>query len=180
MAWLIGTLSAILLAYVACSFLVKGFWGSLWADVKGYFNKHFLMVIGAVIQFVAPLALLAVAYCSVKETNKVAIAFPIAVWVIAIPLIIAYFFKLRKAIKLKHAQMKAVNEVKDGAHKGSIPTLRLLDALFTVGAGMIVWMVVNWIEQIMKSASSGIMLIVVCTAIGFIFYIMDDCFSSTK
>lgn len=180
MTWLLISLAGIILSFVLCSIFVKGFWGSLWADLKETLKRHWLSIVGFTIQFIAPLAIFAIGYCSIKETNKTSLVIPICVWVIGIPLILIYWSKLRKAIKLKNSQFKAVNEVSQGKHSSMIVVLSLLDALFSFGSIMVVWLVVSWIEQILQSASTGIMLIALCTGTANIFYIIDSAYSSTK
>ena len=177
--WFLGIGCACILLLAIVSMFVNGFWSSLWSDIKEGITKHWLKFIGILIIYLGPLAFFLVAFLTTKtETTKIVV--PVVAYIVAIPLLIIYWFRLRKAIDLKLSSLKAVNEVQEGKHYAFICLMEALKQAMMILTFVALYFVVNFLENTFKQASSGILVFVVFSCLGGVLCILDASFSYAK
>ena len=93
MTWLWVSVGAIVACFTIVTFSIKGFWRDFLKDLCAIFTRHWLKVIGRVIQFAVPRALVAIAYCT--QYSKTGVKIPLIVWLMAIPLRLIWWGKMR-------------------------------------------------------------------------------------
>lgn len=177
--WVLGIACAVGLAIALMSSLIKGFWKSLWEDFSGAVKKHWLRLIGAGIFYFGPFLFFVCAYMTVTRSSgeSTKITMPFFVWLVGIPALIIYWFKLRKALEAKLIQMKSVNEVQEGKHYALLCASEVLQQAMSVATIAMVYCVVSFMESIFSQASTGVLVFLVCGCLGAVFFVLDATFS---
>ena len=154
----------------------KAFWASLGADIKSFFVGHWMRLLGFVIAYLAAPAFFVAAYAT-KTEGKEGLSIPLAIWLVAIPLLAIYWGKARRSIDLKLSEMKAVNEMDASRHYAGIVLAESLKSIMTLATILLVYYVIRMGEQIFAKASTAVLVIAVCYGIGGLFFVLDAVFT---
>ena len=179
--WVLGIALGVGVVICSIASFQKGFWQSLWGDLESSMKAHWLRLLGVFLAYFGPFIFFACAYMTTNTTeSKTGFAMPFFVWLIGVPALAIYWVKLRKFISDKLIQMKAVNEVQQGAHYGLLVASEALKQAMVVATIAMVYCAVAWLETIFRSASTGILVFLTCASIGGILCILDSSISYSK
>lgn len=182
--WILGVSCAVVLLVAIVSCFVKGFWKSLWGDLSSSICKHWIKLIGVLIAYVGPIVFFLVAFFTTRteetasQTPKVAM--PIIVYLVGIPTLLVYWFKLRGAMHDKLISMKTVNEVQEGKHYALLCLFETINQALAVLTLAMAYCLVAFMETIFKQASSGILVFLVFFLIGGVLCVLDASLSYAK
>lgn len=152
----------------------KAFWSSLGADLKDAFVGHWLRVVGWAISYLGPFAFFVAAYMTRKPDKPQGLAVPIAIGVVAVPLLLIYWLKLRRWVSEKLQASKAVNEIDSSRHYAAIVLFELMKGVMEVATIMVSYYAVKWVEGILPSASMGILVVAILYALGALLTVLDS------
>lgn len=171
MTWLWVSVGAIVACFMIVTFSIKGFWKDFLKDLCAIFTRHWLKVLGYIIQFVLPIALVAIAYCSkFKEGMKI----PLIVWLVAIPLLLIWWGKMRKAVADYMIRASAVNEIIRGRHVGMIGMMSFFhDLVMPFATGVAIWYFIHLCGAILSKAENGAMVFALCIGAGGMLIFID-------
>lgn len=172
MTWLWVSVGAIAACFISVTFLIKGFWKDFLKDLASIFTRHWLKVLGYAIQFVLPIALVAVAYCT--KYSKEGVKIPLIVWLVAIPLLLIWWGKMRKAVSDYLVRIKAVNEVVSGKHVGMIGLMSFFrDLLMPFATAVCLWFFVKLAGSVLGKAENALMVFALCIGVGGMLIFID-------
>jgi hypothetical protein len=154
----------------------KGFWRSVGQDLKSFFLKHWLRLLGGLVAYILPLAFFLSAYLT-RKPNSPSFTLPLAVWLVLIPLALLYWVRIRKSIDQKLGLMKAVNEIDASKHYASIIGAQALKGLMGFVTWFIVYEIVKMSEEILNTASQGVLILGVCYGVGAFLFVLDAVFT---
>ena len=156
----------------------KKFWADLGADLKNAFIHHWLRVVGFLVAYLGPFVFFVIAYSTEGDSaKKPLVSLPIGLWLVIIPLLIVYWLKIRTDLAEKLGSMKAQNEMQAGKHYAMIVLAESLKWLMSVATCLVFYYVIKMCEDLLKQASDGVLVIVICEAVGGLFYVLDAVFT---
>ena len=172
MTWLWVSVGAIAACFAVVTFSIKGFWGDFLQDVVSIFTRHWLKVIGRVIQFAVPIALVSIAYCT--KYSKSGVKIPLIVWLVSIPLLLIWWGKMRKAVSDYLVSIKAVNEVIKGRHMAMIAMASFIrDLVMPFATAVALWFFVRLAGMVLDKAENALMVFALCIGFGGMLVFMD-------
>ena len=172
MTWLWVSVGAIVACFAIVTFSIKGFWGDFLQDVVSIFTRHWLKVIGRVIQFAVPIALVSIAYCT--KYSKSGVKIPLIVWLVSIPLLLIWWGKMRKAVSDYLVSIKAVNEVIKGRHMAMIAMASFIrDLVMPFATAVALWFFVRLAGMVLDKAENALMVFALCIGVGGVLVFMD-------
>ena len=172
MTWLWVSVGAIVGCFSIVTFCIKGFWKDLFKDFLAIATRHWLKIFGYLVQFALPITLLAVAYFSKYEKTGVKVS--VIVWLVAIPLLLIWWGKMRKAVSDYLVRIKAVNEVVKGRHMALIGIFSFFrDLVMPFATAIALWFLVYLSGKVMGKAENGLMIFALCIGIGGMMIFID-------
>lgn len=172
MTWLWVSVGAIIACFAVVTLCVKGFWGDFLQDLCSIFTRHWLKVIGRVIQFAVPIALVSIAYCT--KYSKSGVKIPLIVWLVSIPLLLIWWGKMRKAVSDYLVSIKAVNEVIRGRHMAMIAIASFIkDLVMPFATAVALWFFVRLAGMVLDKAENALMVFALCIGVGGMLVFMD-------
>jgi hypothetical protein len=172
MTWLWVSVGAIVACFTIVTFSIKGFWKDFLKDLCAIFTRHWLKVIGRIIQFAVPIALVAIAYCT--KYSKTGVKIPLIVWLIAIPLLLIWWGKMRKAVSEYLVRIKSVNEVIKGRHMAMIAiTSFIRDLVMPFATAVALWFFVRLAGMVLDRAENALMVFALCIGVGGMLIFVD-------
>lgn len=172
MTWLLVSVGAIIACFAIVTLCVKGFWGDFLKDLSSIFTRHWLKVIGRVIQFAVPIALVSIAYCT--KYSKSGVKIPLIVWLVSIPLLLIWWGKMRKAVSDYLVRIKSVNEVIRGRHMAMIAIASFIkDLVMPFATAVALWFFVRLAGMVLDKAENALMVFALCIGVGGMLVFMD-------
>ena len=172
MTWLWVSVGAIIACFAVVTFSIKGFWGDFLKDVAAIFTRHWLKVIGRIVQFAVPIALVSIAYCT--KYSKSGVKIPLIVWLVSIPLLLIWWAKMRKAVSDYLVSIKAVNEVIKGRHMAMIAIASFIrDLVMPFATAVALWFFVRLAGMVLDKAENALMVFALCIGVGGMLVFMD-------
>ena len=178
MTWLWVSVGAIAACFIVVTCSIKGFWKDLLKDLLSILTRHWLLIIGRMVQFVVPIVLVAAAYCIRYEKS---IKVPLIVWLIAIPLLLIWWGKMRKSVSDYLTRISAVNEVIKGRHMGMIGVMSFFhDLVMPFATGVAVWYFIHLCGSVLSRAENGAMVFALCIGSGGMLIFIDRSINSAN
>ena len=178
MTWLWVSVGAIVACFTIVTFSIKGFWKDFLKDLGSIFTRHWLKVIGWLVQFVLPIALLASAYCIRYEKS---IKIPLIIWLVAIPLLLIWWGKMRKSVSDYMIRISAVNEIIKGRHGGMIGVMSFLhDVVMPFATAVAIWYFVHIAGSVLDKAENGVMVFALCIGVGGMLIFLDKSINASN
>ena len=179
MTWLWVSVGAVVACFAVVTFSIKGFWGDFLQDVASIFTRHWLKVIGRVVQFAVPIALVSIAYCT--KYSKSGVKIPFIVWLVSIPLLLIWWGKMRKAVSDYLVSIKAVNEVIKGRHMAMIAMASFIrDLVMPFATAVALWFFVRMAGMVLDRAENALMAFAICIGVGGMLIFMDASINSAN
>jgi len=154
----------------------KAFWRSLGADIHSLFFGHWLRMIGVMVAYFVPVALLIAEYAT-RKPGSWEISGPVVAWLVAIPCLVVYWAKINAALKRRLTLFKAVNEVDASKHYAMIVIFTFLRHLMGAATILVAYETCRVFEAVFKAASDGFMLMLIFYCLGAFLFVLDAVFT---